>query len=162
MKKLTIIIGFFLMAGCSGCMNKPEGEVTHKYNGYFEQYNRDMESLTGRQIDFSGLTVREANGLNDDGRPVVGHCYDVKNQVSGLADISFDKKMEQLPEACKLAVVYHEIGHCYLGLGHNSGIPLMIEGDLCPDVIAMSGGNPGLNYLNRIRLLKEMLNAAGY
>ncbi len=159
-KALLTILTLLAMAGCNGCgFAKPEGQTTHKYDPYFQQFNRDLVSLGHSPIDFSELEIRESEGMADGSKPIMAHCYSIERKSSGPSAITFDKKMDSLPEICRQVVTSHEIGHCYFGFSgdHNTGVRLMTAGDLCSAVLSLSNGNPAVNEAIRLQLIKEMI-----
>ena len=126
--KIFLLILFLYSCGQIGKfkdnIKNPKNKNPRKYNTtnpIFEPYIAKFElyygkSITDIPINFSKLENR-----------IAGICY---NWNFGYREIEIDKDQweDELTEDRKLALIFHELGHCELGLDHNDSL----RKDKCP------------------------------
>lgn len=115
---MLLILGGILITGCCGCSQQEfMGEPTHEYDYILEQFNNDLSELGYEKIDFSKTSIN----LKEDGFSTLGRCHGaVAVRNSGPVTITLNKNRFGLfPDFARIAVLYHEIGHCFLGLNHS-------------------------------------------
>ncbi len=109
-------------------------------------------------IDFSQTTIREVDALTNDNVIVNGACYSTAVRNSGQVSISIDSGVKRYMDSTKLATVYHEIGHCFLGLQHVAGKKIMSNENLGTVFLFYNLNDDS----ERLRLVKEMLEGSAY
>lgn len=112
MKRLLIISTLFFI----GCANQYEdAEVTHEYDHILELFNSDLKELGLRQYDFSNTTMIKTKMLNG----INGIC-DNRRKVDSLPIYIYINKNNLPYGEITTSLIYHELGHCLLGLKHSS------------------------------------------
>ena len=150
MKTLILIMSFFIV----GCAEKNYGVKTTEYNIYLAQFNEDLKKLGATPIDFSQTEI-----YNDNLGKYLGLCigHPVKKS-SGRAIIRIGNDIKEYPSFRKAALIYHEIGHCFLGLEHSKNYEDIMHVNY-PDLARSSQID---SEFNRLALVKQMLDAANY
>lgn len=125
---LSILIVLFLMTLISACGKSKDqfrplvGEITTQYDHMLAQFNSDLSELGYETIDFSQTEIRigDLSPLNPG--LVAGICFGRNTTREGRSIIGLSSyKTFQF----NTLTLYHEIGHCFLGLGHHEGYTLM-------------------------------------
>lgn len=160
MIKTTMVLIFcaLAMAGCNGCGKLP-GEVTHKYDNYLQDFNNDLMILGYKPIDFSETVVREADDMKESNSPIIGYCYQIAVKNGGPANISIDTKVSEYGADVKKVIIYHEIGHCFLGLNHTDNKKSIMTSQ---NLRTSLDFDDIFNDQKRLSLVKEMLNDSAY
>lgn len=136
------------------CQKNIQGDVTHEYDQYFQDFNSDLVSLGYRPIDFSQTVIRQDNSMTEHD----GMCFGVEVKDRGITNISFGKRMRGYVEKQRMLVAYHEIGHCFLGLEHASEARKIMN----PVAIqSYSYAELGVESF-RLSLVREMLEGSAY
>lgn len=140
---------FLILTGCG----KIDGQ-THEYDKYFQDFNSDLVALGHAPIDFSQVVVV----VGDVPVGAEATCDGIKLQNSGRALITARARLSTQQEYIKKAAIYHEIGHCYLGLDHDDANELSIMG--YTQIIY----HP--EFINqeplRLSLVRQMVDKSGY
>lgn len=146
--KLFVILLLFIIL--SSCMQKEiEGEVTHELDSILYQFNSDIGKLGYTPFDFSMLVIKRAD-LSKDVR--FGYCNGIQLDPKYPAVIQIDNSVFGIYRTLKTEVLYHELGHCFLGLGHVDSLGIMFSGDLRKVDISDESV--------RMRLLKNMMESS--
>ncbi len=156
MKK--IILGVFaalLMAGCSACQNI-KGTATSDYDQHFEDFNNDLKALGYQPIDFSQTVVRVADNVGE--KNTLGYCHEIALKRKGLVNISLSTALTGYGYDIIKATIYHEIGHCFLGLNHTEGRTLMSDNNLR----TLFTFDQIIDERKRLILVKEMIESSDY
>lgn len=150
MKAFVLII--ILLAGCA----KPiDGEVTHEFDQYLHDFNSDLMKLGYMPIDFSQTTIL----IGEVPYGAEATCDGRKLQRQGFAVITIRRESLSQQEYLKKSTIYHEVGHCFLGLDHDSvdNVSIMNESK---NIVY----HP--EYMNqeslRLSLVSDMVSASGY
>jgi len=157
MKKILVtLFSLLALAGCGGCnqnLAEPEGVRTTEYNKYLQMFNEDIMKLGYQPINFSATIIKETS-LN--GREV-GFCPSIQIKNKGLTYVQIQSSIATAPEFVKIATLYHEIGHCFLGLNHVDGHHLMNAG-IFPEI----GRDEIQDEALRLELVKDMMHSSAY
>ena len=152
MKLLLVFLSSLLIfSGCS----QIKGEVTHEYDEYLYQFNSDLVALGYKPINFSDTIIYKSDELKDAAGECVGGAM-VKNE--GHTVILVKKSFDFAPAWAKKALIYHELGHCFLGLGHEEGT--IMGAAMLPMVY--STGSSIMDDSRRFEELKAMLKNSSY
>lgn len=156
-----ILILFYLL--CVGC-NQQEfaGQKTHEYDQYLVDFNSDLARLGYSPIDFShtdirkGQTVSTANGLNArascDSGAAVRH--------GGPVNITVISHFNENPDYHRKIIIYHELGHCFLGLKHSE---VKTKWIMMPrDLTGVMSSDDVNDDTKRLQMVKEMLESSKY
>ncbi len=154
MKQVVLFIFLIVLGSCQ----KPQGTVTHDFDQYLAGFNSDLARLGYSQIDFSQTMITSVDGLNENGAARLGMCYSVALRNGGPVNIGVSPLLSQNGPDVIRAMIYHELGHCFLGLDHVSTHSIM------------NGGNTRTLFTfdemndenKRLVFVKEMLEASGY
>lgn len=149
MKNMIIfILSIIAITGCTKCSKTgflPTGTETTKHNYLLEQFNNDISNMGYSPIDFSKTKIFESEDIiqkyNAD-----GFCLKQQKQNSGSANLYFSKRFKTMTKMQQRFVFYHEIGHCFYGLGHK-------KHTLMTDAL----GTLNFNEESLLRYLKEMI-----
>lgn len=116
---IKAVILIFFMAGCHGCSKSvqvSDDAKTHEYDYILEQFNTDLSKLGHGSIDFAGLVILK-QPIDQSALCISG----IKAQRGGRAMIVIDSnKTAVMNNVSMMKLIYHEIGHCYLGLSHGA------------------------------------------
>lgn len=167
---ILIILSGLLIASCSACnkllgINRqgfvsPQGEQSQELDFALKKFNEDIMFLGYSPIDFSETIILKNNSTNS--RLNYGYnglCESIGVRNKGKITIEIDSQIFNSPEYLQIAVIYHEIGHCFLGLNHvDTGSSLMTN----KNIIFEIGSNQIQDNEKRISLVKEMLESSDY
>ena len=123
MNKLIVIWGLLYSCATDPTMYPPAyyGKFDPELHPYVQRYERHL----GRAVD-NVYSIRLVDTINE-GPNVIGVCYrGSKLRVEILASYFWESTPIQVE-----TLIYHELGHCAQGLGHNTE-PL--END-CPSIM---------------------------
>lgn len=114
--KLLALIVFIFLAGCA----KPiDGEVTHEFDQYLHDFNSDLMKLGYMPIDFSQtLIVRKTMS-----RDSIQAESEIRLQNKGSSVIYITERFGIGADYIDKMIIYHEIGHHFLGLRHSENDP---------------------------------------
>lgn len=156
---LTVLLGLIALSGCTGCQ-KPEiaGEPTNYYQKYVEQFNKDLMKLGYMPIDTSKLSIRSANELKVSDKGYLGYCYEIAVKPKLGSNISIHKIVETYGEDIQMALIYHELGHCFLGLKDSDGHKIMNNENLR----TLFTYAEMMEEAKRLQLVKQMLESSSY
>lgn len=158
MKQLIIVsTALFLAMTYSSCQ-KIEGNVTHKYDDYLVEFNADIARLGYQPIDFSETVIRENDNLKPDDGPTLGYCHSIELKHEGPANISVSTRLATYGHDIATALIYHELGHCFLGLDHTKTHSIMNGGNLRTFFTYAEMTDES----KRLALVKEMLQNSSY
>lgn len=137
----------------SSCQNSRYGPTTHEYDYILKMFNEDLIKIHRNTIDFSMLDIE----IVDEDPDIQAKCYlpMIKDHGPSLIGLN-GTRYTAFPEYTQIAILYHEIGHCYYGLVHinKAGKYLMTGGSIGatfnPDDILIEE--------NRLKYLLEMVN----
>lgn len=122
------------------------------------QFYREFEeqaAVRGVQIDLNSFGTGVIEELHPDG--VAGQC----TYGSHVADVAIDKSFWNRTSSYLLRemVVFHELGHCYLKLGHEEGV---LSDGTCASIMRSGLQNCRDNYNSATRAdyLDELFSAA--
>lgn len=146
--KYLLIIFFVGLSGC-GINNG-----TNDYNQYLFKFNQDAISLGYKPIDFSQTNIVVTDLYRQ--RQALGFCNSIEVKNNGPAVLTFDLHVIKNSNFDKLFRVYHEIGHCFLGLYHIEGHHIMN-----PTTETLSESDAE-NESKRLALVKEMFDTSAY
>ncbi len=152
MRWLVITLCLFVF-GCGSAKDQ-----THEYDIYLQKFNNDIVKLGYDPIDFSLTVVREFDNLTNNGDAALGACHNDALKNKGLTGIFIDKSVSSFESYAQQVLIYHEIGHCFLGLGHVFTHSIMNPGH--PRVIVTTDemSNDG----SRLALVKTMIESSKY
>lgn len=108
-----------ILTGCGKRDSKPVAVVDEVLSPYLKRFENDIGVYT------AGINAV----FGDTKAPIVGQCTTYSD---GRRDIEIDKEFwDQSDDLAREELIYHELGHCAMGLGHdNSSLP-----DGCPKSI---------------------------
>ena len=151
MIKLILLLLSLSVFACAP-KNSPEfyGERTNKYDHILEQFNSDLEALGYPKLNFSQTRIYNL----ELGNITAARCHEVKKTKSGVVNISIDTSLKT---SRSLIVLYHEIGHCFFGLGHSDKTSIMSA-----RISGVGIQHELLNQTKRLEYLKEMLIDSDY
>lgn len=146
---MKYLVLFIFLSGCA-LDNSP-------YYEYLHRFNSDITRLGYRPIDFSETYIIETTELNSS---LTSAQTQTSLQNSGLVVIKVSPKVKKLPKYMQQAIIYHELGHAFLGLEHE---------DLSTRYLMSGRGlNNFVRYVdmdcetNRLSLVREMLERSNY
>ena len=145
---LLIVVG---LSSCAQEDQKYAGTPTNEYDYVLEQFNSDMVVLGRTQINFSKAVIRKGKL----GGSTQAYCYQIAKKWEGPTNISIQSGISKKQAEI---YIYHEIGHCYLGLQHNQNYSLMTDLSL---PITRMYVDFHTSAQKRQELLKIMLEEAG-
>lgn len=142
---------------CFGCQQSSiYGTDTSEYDKYLEQFNTDLATLGRKPVDFSQVqiikTERYKNELGAD-----AYCSQVAVKSGGSIVIFVSENMNIYSDTAKAYMLYHELGHCVLGLEHKDGNDLM-----SPMIGTLAMWRNSFNEQNRLLYLSKALDRSKY
>lgn len=150
MKLITLFI-FLLFAGCS----KKEGDVTNEYNKYLHQFNSDIIKLGYKPIDFSQTWVirkkMDRDSINAESEQRLAN--------GGFSTIYISPRFGAGSDYIDKMIIYHEIGHHFLGLSHSENPRALMT---AYGVSMQIGPESFENESSRLEIVREMLSASFY
>jgi hypothetical protein len=143
-----IVVLFLLVSGCA------KNNFFDLFFPYFSDFNQDISTLGYQPIDFSKVILVEED-LPGNYRAL---CVAVGLRLNGeSAIIKIDPSVKDMKDHNKKLVVYHEIGHCYLGLHHTENRKtIMTEGDVLQTFLRQDMEEDSL----RLQYVKEMVESS--
>ena len=133
-----LLIGFFVYS-----CEKTEDKFEKAYPGvdeelwkYFQTFEVEGQAR-GYQIDLidAGITGEITTIHSTFNNSFAGLCNAAKSHKAILIDNSF---WDRSNEMSRELVVFHELGHCYLGLNHSTNLP---SGGFCKSIMRPGNGN---------------------
>lgn len=152
MKHFSLIL-LIALGGCANYLGTP----THEYDQYLADFNSDLMRLGYSPIDFNqtvihkGNTPEKARANCDSGTAV---------RKSGIVHMSVSNSFDENQDHIKRAIVYHELGHCFLGLDHSEGATkwIMTARDLSGVMSLADFSEDSI----RLQYVQEMLNISKF
>ena len=113
----------FILIGCGADkLDFPEFSTDEDYSFYLNQFKDDYYRFTGVEINQEVPLHLTDTALNETNSP--GQCLSFKR--SKFVYVSINKaRWDTMSDNYKKTLVYHELGHCLLGLEHGEGGPIM-------------------------------------
>lgn len=156
---LTILTGLLALQGCAGCGKQAlQGTPTDHYTHIVEQFSADLQTLGYKSIDISKLTITHVEDLKYGEAAILGYCYAIQANPKFGVTITFANRLEAYTEDVQMAMVYHELGHCYLGLPDTTGHKIMNN----TDNRRLFTYDEMYNKDKRLQLVKQMLESSSY
>ncbi len=132
------------------------GKDTQDYDKYLQQFNEDLISLGHQPIDFSQTNIIETEKFKNE-VSADAYCPQRAVKTGGIVTIFVSKNMSIYSDTGKAYMIYHELGHCVLGLEHKNGNNLM-----SPMIGTLALWSNDFNEANRLSYIEEMVESSGY
>lgn len=132
------------------------GTDTKEYDKYLTQFNDDLMSLGYPPVDFSQTQIIKTEKFKDE-LSADAYCPHVAVKSGGAITLFVSENMKVYSDTGKAYMIYHELGHCVLGLQHKDGNNLM-----SPMIGTLALWSNQFNEENRLSYLKEMLESSGF
>lgn len=121
MKLINLIFPILLLVGCASqrvVVNPKESEEFGVYVRLFEKEAKEQEIQFRMPNLLSSLRVYMVDSFNEEilGANVVGLCYDTNNRTNIYIS---KKEWESYDTYQREMLMFHELGHCILQLGHD-------------------------------------------
>lgn len=118
-KGAVVAVACFLFSGCGSGLSARN--VDPRLTEYLDRFQRDASSY-GVSVDTSALTLRFGSPQSDEGSSVAGSCQHggISGPIVTITNDSGRINWDLAADSFKESLVYHELGHCLLGLGHDS------------------------------------------
>lgn len=154
---ITAVLLLICAVSCTRCAKGVGGVKTDSYNHILQQFNSDLLSLGYSAVDFSQTEIREVDSFqafdltNKQALMLCGSGISLKKSGSIVIYVNKSVVTGFTPESSKVAIMYHELGHCVLGLKHTSvGTDLMY-----PQPSSTIGHDPVLRRQKLLEALKR-------
>lgn len=155
MKYLVLIL---LLVGSVSCQkqNIEAGFVVNDYDQYLNQFNDDLQALGYPPVDFSNTTIVKTEKYKEE-FGADAYCPAVAVRSGGNIVLFVSDNMKIYSDTAKAYMMYHELGHCVLGLQHKDGNDLM-----SPMIGTLALWSDSFNEENRLTYLSAVLDRSGY
>lgn len=106
-----------LLTLMSSCMKRPEEAAYTSESQYaleVAQAQKEIKDASGVNLDLSGLVT-----ITENAPGFYAVCKNTTSNKFGKKVIAFSSSYKLLKHDGKVAVILHELGHCYFGLHHS-------------------------------------------
>lgn len=118
---LYLCAGIILLNSCQKDLNidSPQDDDTNNLSYFFDKFEKEAE-IRGLDVDLSARQIEGFIAKLGEGEGVAGKC---RYHSSRPNEIVVDQGIWEVSNTTtKELIVFHELGHCVLGRGHDEGI----------------------------------------